>query len=320
VLLKPAQLIETNPLDEYQFVGSDGERITCHAAPLLGTLGRLVGPETVQFFAIPKFNDNRTMVTWFSQCKGLLEPFWELPDQRQHAVLEQLAQIAPHIATATRKLDQLPASESATYARLLPLLLNFPEPVEYHLYLVDGNPVATHWGMNKQLSGEARDILSPFIDQWRVRLRERAHQAAEAGRNAAREQSFLGRLTRAGARSGAITASLLWDDTNDLDLHIECPGGAVLNFENKQACGGILDIDRNANPNALTSEPVENIVWTRKPDRAGQYSVYVHFYKQHDASMPCSKFELRLKRGASVRHFKGQVTPGERLKVTDFKI
>jgi hypothetical protein len=236
VLIKPAQLIETNPLEEYQFVGSDGERITCHAAPLLGTLGRLVEPEAVQFFAIPNFNDNRTMVTWFSQCKGLLEPFWEIPDQRQHAVLEQLAQIAPHIATATRKLDKLPASESATYARLLPLLLNFPEPVEYHLYLVDGKPVATHWGMNKQVSG------------------------------------------------------------------------------------GILDIDRNANPNALTSEPVENIVWTRKPNRAGQYSVYVHFYKQHDASMPCSKFELRLKRGSSVRHFKGQVTPGERLKVTDFKI
>jgi hypothetical protein len=119
---------------------------------------------------------------------------------------------------------------------------------------VDGKPVATHWGMNKQVSGEARDTLSPFIEQWRARLRERAQQAAEAERN------------------------------------------------------------------ALTSEPVENIVWTRKPNRAGQYSVYVHFYKQHDASMPCSKFELRLKRGSSVRHFKGQVTPGERLKVTDFKI
>jgi hypothetical protein len=320
MLVKPAQLIETNPLAEYQFVGSDGERITCHAAPLLATLGRLAEADIAQFFAIPNFNDNRTRVTWFSQRRGRLEPFWEIPDPRQHAVLEKLARVAPEIAATSRKLEGLGASESATYARLLPLLLNFPEPVEYHLYLVDGDPVATHWGMNKQVSRQARDTLSPFIEHWRQRLEERARQAEEAARNAAREQSFLGRLTRAGARSGAVTVSLLWNDTNDLDLHVECPGGEVLNYRQKQACGGILDIDRNAHPNALTNEPVENIVWTRKPNRPGEYAVYVHFFKQHDPAASSSEFELRLKRGTSVRHFSDRVTPGQRLKVTEFRI
>ena len=320
MVIKPAQLIETNPLSEYLFIGSDGERITCNAAPLLTTLGRLAEADVAQFFAIPIFNDNRTKVTWFSQRRGELEPFWEIPDQRQEAVLDQLTKVAPSIAAATSKLDSLSASESSTYSRLLPLLLNFPEPVEYHLYLVDGKPVATHWGMDKQLTTRPRDTLTAFIEQWRLRLVERARQAEEAARSAAREQSFLGRLTRAGARSGALTVSLLWNDTNDLDLHIECPSGEVLNYRNKQACGGILDIDRNAHTNALTAEPVENIVWTSKPTRKGLYSVYVHFFNQHDAAASSSKFEVRLKRGTSVSHSSGRVTPGQRLKVTDFSV
>lgn len=318
--IRPEQLIETNQLDEYLFVGSDGARITCQAAPLLATLGRLAEPATAQFFAIPNFNDKRTRVTWFSQRKGTLEPFWELPDERQLAVLDQLEMIPPGINAAREKLSGLPAAESATYDRLLPLLLNFPEPVEYHLYLVDNLPVATHWGMNKHVSKQACDTLSPFIEQWRNRIAERARQAEEAALNAEREQSFLGRLTRAGGRSGALTVSLLWNDTNDLDLHVECPGGEVLNFQNKQACGGILDIDRNANTNALTSEPVENIVWTKKPTRPGKYSVYVEFYKQHSIDSESSEFALRLKRGKSVKHFNGSVTPGKRLKIADFEV
>lgn len=160
--IRPAQLIETNPLNEYQFVGSDGERITSLAAPLFATLGRLAGPETAQFFAISNFNDNRTLVTWFGQRKGRLEPFWEIADQRQHAVIEQLSPIALKVTAASQRLNRLPASESETYARLLPLLPSFPEPVEYHLYLIDGNPVATHWGMSKEVIILAQETLIPL--------------------------------------------------------------------------------------------------------------------------------------------------------------
>lgn len=320
MIIKPAQVIETNSVEEYHFVGGYGERITLHAPSLLGTISRLSDEDTAAFFAIPHFNDQKTLVTWFSHNKGTLEPFWELDDTRQQAVLEALKSVSVSVGRASSRLTTLQASEATTYAQLIPLLLNLPEPVEYHLYLVDAKPVTTHWGMSKQKTGVASDTLTPFITSWQERLHERARQAQEAAQNTAREHSFLGRLTRAGARNGAVTVSLLWNDTNDLDLHVECPDGRVINYENKQACGGILDIDRNAHSNALTHEPVENIVWTRQPGERGIYTVYVHHYRQFDDNASRSEFQIRLKRGSGVKHFKGAATPGERVKVATFKI
>ena len=321
MIIKPVQVIETNSVEEYHFVGGYGERITLQAAPLLGTIGRLSDDEdTAAFFAIPNFNDRKTRVTWFSHNKGGLEPFWELDDARQQTVLEALKRVNAEIGQVTQRLASLPAAEAGTYAQLIPLLLNLPEPVEYHLYLIDAKPVVTHWGMSKQKTGASHDTLTPFIAGWEERLQARKRQAEEEARNAARERSFLGRLTRAGARNGAVTVSLLWNDCNDLDLHVECPDGQTINFEHKLACGGILDIDRNAHPNALTREPVENIVWTRQPEVRGSYTIHVHHYRQFDEATPSSAFELRLKRGSKVQHFKGTVSQGERVEVTRFKV
>ncbi len=315
-----AQLIETNPLDQYQFVGRDGDRITMHASPLLATLSRLAATNTAKFFAIPVFNDQKSLVSWYSQRSGQLEAFWEMPDDRQKAVLDTLEKMVTDIGKATAKLSDNNAPESRTYKTLLPLLLNFPEPVEYHLYFVDGKPVATHWGMNKHVIANAQDTLTPFLVQWRERLTLREQQAAEAARNSAIENSFFGRLLRAGARSGSVEVTLLWNDQNDLDLHIDCPNGKTLSFSNKTECGGILDIDRNAHQNALTTEPVENIVWTKHPTCKGRYMVYVHFYHQHSGQPNTSEFKVRLKRGARVQYSDGSVVAGERAQVVTFDV
>lgn len=320
VASKPSQLIETNPLDEYQFVGRNGDRITMHASPLLATLSRVAAADTAEFFAIPVFNDQRSFVSWYSQRRGQLEAFWEMPDDHQKSVLNTLEKVVADIGKATARLSDNSAPESRTYTALLPLLLNFPEPVEYHLYFVDGKPVATHWGMNKEIAADARDTLTPFVAQWRERLALRETQAAEAARNAAMENSFFGRLLRAGARSGAVEVTLLWNDQNDLDLHIDCPNGNWLNFSNKTECGGILDIDRNAHQNALTMEPVENIVWTSQPTCIGRYTVYVHFFRQHGGQPGTSDFKVRLKRGIKVQYSDGTVAAGERQQVVSFDV
>ncbi|MCB1789355.1 MAG: hypothetical protein KDJ27_15905 [Gammaproteobacteria bacterium] len=317
---KQNQLIDTNPLDEYQFVGHNGDRITLHASPLLATLARFAGADAAKFFALPVFNERRTHVSWYSQRSGALEAFWEMPDDRQEAVLGSLEAAAADINAATAKLGRTDASESGSYQHLLPLLLNFPEPVEYHLYVVDGLPVATHWGMNKQLRSDARDTLTPFITQWRERIALRRRQAEEAARNDAKEQSFLARLLGAGARSGAVDVSLIWNDKNDLDLHVDCPNGRTLNFTNKVECGGILDIDRNAHANALTDQPVENIVWTSAPTCKGRYTVYVHFFRQHAGQPDSSPFTLRIKQGAKTQYVESSVGSGERRQVAAFDI
>ena len=87
------------------------------------------------------------------------------------------------------------------------------------------------------------------------------------------------RLEREGGASGEVQISLAWDDYNDLDLHLFCPSGERIYFNNKKSeCGGHLDVDMNVRP--VSNTPVENVVWAGNAP-LGTYKVGVHFYKHH---------------------------------------
>jgi Ca-activated chloride channel family protein len=71
---------------------------------------------------------------------------------------------------------------------------------------------------------------------------------------------FSGRLARAGAQSGDIRVSLLWNNRNDLDLHVVTPRQEEIFYgHTRDAAGGFLDVDMNVN--GETVKPVENIFW-----------------------------------------------------------
>ena len=74
------------------------------------------------------------------------------------------------------------------------------------------------------------------------------------------------RLEREGGKSGAVQVSLAWDDYNDLDLHLFCPSGERIYFNNKESeCGGELDVDMNVKP--VSDNAVENVVWQENPPK-----------------------------------------------------
>jgi hypothetical protein len=103
------------------------------------------------------------------------------------------------------------------------------------------------------------------------------------------------RLKKAGARVGHVTVSLMWHNTDDLDLHCEsAAGGHIWWSEKKGTCGGHLDVDMNATERHLSTSPIENLVWD-KPPLVGKYRIWVENTEPRNPSEPTA-FTVRLTR------------------------
>lgn len=92
--------------------------------------------------------------------------------------------------------------------------------------------------------------------------------------------SLKSRLSREGAQSGAITASLIWNDPSDLDLYASIKRNGqkhedIIFYGHKKGAGGYLDVDMNVREtgNGFSLEPVENIFWKTPP--GGTYTIVV---------------------------------------------
>ena len=129
------------------------------------------------------------------------------------------------------------------------------------------------------------------------------------------------RLEREGGKTGAVQISLAWDDYNDLDLHLFCPSGERIYFNNKESdCGGELDVDMNVKP--VSNNAVENVVWPKNPPN-GTYKVGVHFYKYHRkrGTKRKTKYRLRVSIFGKIQEYSGMIKYGSAIQmVTGFTI
>ena len=104
----------------------------------------------------------------------------------------------------------------------------------------------------------------------------------------------------------------MWNNYNDLDLHVVCPSGERIHGGNKTSdCGGELDVD--ANVRAETRKPVENVFWEEGRAPAGRYQVYVHYYKKHKKrrSKDPTKFQVIVNQGGDPREYNGELSMGD---------
>ena len=130
------------------------------------------------------------------------------------------------------------------------------------------------------------------------------------------------RLEREGAKSSDVQISLVWNNYNDLDLHVVCPSKERIHGGNKiSKCNGELDVDANVKPD--TRKPVENVVWPEGKGPGGTYEVYVHHYKKHNKrrSRDPTKFQVIVNAAGEFKEYEGSLTHGDPImKVCEFTI
>lgn len=108
--------------------------------------------------------------------------------------------------------------------------------------------------------------------------------------------SIKARVKRAGGNTGAaLRVSLAWNNTDDLDLHAQCPDGRVY-YGNKL---GILDVDMNVREFNASTDPVENLSWSHPKN--GTYEIRVNQFCQRNTDNV--GFTLEIECNGAVQQF-----------------
>ena len=122
------------------------------------------------------------------------------------------------------------------------------------------------------------------------------------------------RLRQAGAKTGDVQISLAWNNGNDLDLHVETPGGEKIWYNRRNStCGGELDVDMNAGGPA-SQRPVENVYWPSGESPSGDFRVLVHHYANQGGRDP-TRFQVTVKIKDRAQQFSGSLRSGDALKL-----
>ena len=116
----------------------------------------------------------------------------------------------------------------------------------------------------------------------------------------------LAKLKRkAGAKTGLLTITLMWNTLDDLDIHVACPDGTNINYSNRSSCGGKLDVDMNVSDPKL--DPIENIFWAKHPP-VGTYKVYVDNFYNRSNLKGGTPFQVFIDYASNIQKMTGMVS------------
>jgi hypothetical protein len=123
---------------------------------------------------------------------------------------------------------------------------------------------------------------------------------------------FKERLEKAGAHTGDIQISLIWFNTNDLDLHCIDPQRHEISWQARRSpSGGELDVDRNAGCRSTTVEPVENIYWPKGGAPMGHYQVFVDYFQRCSGAPNETRYQVTVLHGGERKEFTNVIARDE---------
>lgn len=166
--------------------------------------------------------------------------------------------------------------------------------------------------LGRKVAGDV-DAAAVFAE-----LQEKFHvffiypQKSMADRRSDIDAEIRNRVLAAGGRYEGvdIRASLIWDNRNDLDLHVMVPSGEHIYYGAKRSqCGGWLDVDQNVS--GETTKPVENVQWAKGSAPKGRYRVFVRNYRFHEADHQPTKFRVEVEINGQVQHIEKTISKKE---------
>ena len=121
------------------------------------------------------------------------------------------------------------------------------------------------------------------------------------------DAEIAARLRREGGKTGDVRVSLIWNNKNDLDLHVVPPSGEEVYYAHKNTrCGGELDVDMNVRGDS--TKPVENIYWPAGGAPRGKYRVYVQNYAFHERPQAPYDYTVEVYVAGTATRYQGRMS------------
>ncbi len=185
---------------------------------------------------------------------------------------------------------------------------------------VDKKEIRKVCGFDEDADIDAKTIFRELQEKFHVFLIFPRKSFEE--RKADIDAEIMQRVEAAGGqyKNVDVRASLIWNNKNDLDLHIITPHGEEIYYGNKKSsCGGWLDVDMNVR--GETTKPVENIRWSKGQAPAGHYKVIVQNYAFHEKKKEPTEFRVEVEVNGEIKKFKDIASPkGETGEDSNFTV
>ena len=150
-------LLNSGSLQQYTAIGDEGQPVYSVASQLREAVRLKVGAQAADCLAIPRVNDARSSIDWYSTREGAVVPWSAATEQERADALRDLDQFHQQMCEAVARLGGVSDREKRIVQNLLTKVFHFPG--QDCVFLVDGRPVLTFWGFQ---SGTAAPAQDPF--------------------------------------------------------------------------------------------------------------------------------------------------------------
>ena len=150
-------LLNSGSLRQYTAIGDEGQPVYSVASQLREAVRLKVGAEAADCLAVPRINDARSSIDWYSTREGSVVPWSAATEQERAEALRNLDLFHQQMQQAVDGLGGVSDREKRIVQNLLTKVFHFPG--EDCVFLVDGRPVLTFWGFQ---TGTSTPVQDPF--------------------------------------------------------------------------------------------------------------------------------------------------------------